>query len=55
MVYPRELILFADGIWPMCTKKPSVECPEIERDCEDCDGPDAERIRAEPEDEEHEK
>ena len=47
MVYPRELILFADGIWPMCTKKPNVECPEIDRDCEDCDGPDAERAREE--------
>ncbi len=54
MVYPRELILFADGIWPMCTKVPGVECPEPERECEDCDGADPERAKApidEPDDE----
>lgn len=43
MVYPRELILFADGIWPMCTKVPGVECTEPEKECEDCDGADPER------------
>ncbi|MHC4972240.1 MAG: hypothetical protein ACYTG3_07905 [Planctomycetota bacterium] len=49
MVYPRELILFADGIWPMCTKVPGVECPEPERECEDCDGPERARAEAQTE------
>jgi hypothetical protein len=46
MVYPRELILFADGIWPMCTKVPGVECTEPEKECEDCDGADPEAVAA---------
>jgi len=46
MVYPRELILFADGIWPMCTKVPGVECQEPEKECEDCDGADPEQAVA---------
>ncbi len=46
MVYPRELILFADGIWPMCTKVPGVECSEPEKECEDCDGADPEQAAA---------
>jgi hypothetical protein len=35
----RGLIVFADGIWPLCTKVEGVPCPEPEKDCEDCEGP----------------